>query len=177
MKTLIFDTETTGFLRNKMVPLIDQPKIIEYFGVSLDEEMNEVSTRHELFNPQEKLSPRINQITGITDDDLKDSEAFTLERAIAMKEYIESHDEVVAHNLSFDMGMFNVEMQRHDLEIKWPEKICTVESTNHIKGFRLSLSKLYEELFDDAFDGAHRAEADVRALARCFKKLREDKLV
>ena len=177
MKTLVFDTETTGFLKNKMVPLTDQPKIIEYFGVSLDKDFVEVSTRHELFNPQEKLPLKIVQITGITDDDLKNSEPFTLERAQALKEHIESHDEIVAHNLSFDMGMFNVEMQRHNLEINWPAKICTVESTNHIKGFRLSLAKLYEELFDDAFDGAHRAEADVRALARCFKKLREDKLV
>ncbi len=49
--------------------------------------------------------------------------------------------------------------------------ICTVESTEHIKGFRLTLTKLHEHLFGEAFPSAHRAENDVRPLTRCFIEL------
>jgi DNA polymerase III epsilon subunit-like protein len=90
-----------------------------------------------------------------------------------LKKFIEGHDEVVAHNLSYDKSMVDCEMKRAGLTVDWPELICTVEATEHIKGHRLNLTSLHELLMGEAFSGAHRAEADVRALANCFRALRE----
>ena len=87
---------------------------------------------------------------------------------------IEGADEVVAHNLAFDKAMLDFEFMRLDTELKWPAMICTVEATRHLKGHRLNLMALYEMLFSERFTEAHRAENDVRALARCFLKLREN---
>jgi len=48
-----------------------------------------------------------------------------------------------------------------------------VQETEWIKGHRLSLSALHEELFGEPFSGAHRARVDVDALTRCFNELRQ----
>jgi hypothetical protein len=56
-------------------------------------------------------------------------------------------------------------------KIKWPDKICTVEQTVHLKGYRVSLSVLHETLFGMPFTGAHRAKVDVSALLFICKEL------
>lgn len=172
MMTLIFDTETNGLIKNKLVPLASQPQIIEYFGLTLDDEGEEKDSFHRLANPGKPLPPEIFKITGINDEMLKEEKPFSY-IAEAVKNHIEDHDAVVAHNLSYDKAMIDFEMSRCGLKVNWPRLICTVEQTIHIKGHRLSLSNLYEYLFGEVFQGAHRAETDVRALARCYVELKK----
>lgn len=95
--------------------------------------------------------------------------------AFRVASLISQADEVVAHNLSFDLAVVNTEFARITKEpVPWPEaRICTVEATEWLKGFRLSLSALHELLFGEPFKGAHRAKVDVQALARCFFELRQ----
>ena len=171
MNTLVFDTETTDLIKNKLLPLERQPHIIEFFGVSLDPEGNEIAAHHWMFKPPVKLNDDVKRITNISDEMLADKPPFA-SAAAEIKKLIEDHDEVVAHNLSYDMGVVDFEMKRCGLSITWPIPTCTVEGTEHLKGFRLNLSSLHELLFGEKFDGAHRAENDVRALAACFKQLR-----
>ena len=175
MKTLLWDTETNGLIRNSLTPLARQPRIIELFCLILEDEV-EVSTYHSLFSIGEKLSEEITSITGLKDADLASAPKW-MEEAPKIKSMFESVDEVVAHNLKFDASMVDNEMKRVGSSIVWPDKICTVEATEWIKGFRLSLSALHEYLFETAFTGAHRAEVDVRALARCFIELRQRRFV
>lgn len=171
MNTLVFDTETTDLIKNKLLPLDRQPHIIEFFGLSLDPEGNEIGTYHFLFKPPVKLSDDVKRITNINDEMLADAPPFAA-HAQEIKDIIEKHDEVVAHNLSYDMGVVDFEMRRAGLSIIWPIPTCTVEGTEHLKGFRLNLSALHELLFGEKFEGAHRAENDVMALANCFRQLR-----
>jgi DNA polymerase III epsilon subunit-like protein len=171
MKALVFDTETTGLIKNKLQHIDSQPFIIELFGVSLDDEGNELGTIDHLFDPGFKVSEEITRITGITPQMLVGKPKFK-QHAEEVKAFIEDHDCVVAHNLSYDKAMIDFEMRRAGLTVDWPELICTVESTEHIKGFRLNLNALHELLFGEPFTGAHRAEVDVRALASCFGKLK-----
>jgi DNA polymerase III epsilon subunit-like protein len=171
MNTLVFDTETTDLIKNKLLPLDRQPHIIEFFGLSLDPEGNELGTYHFLFKPPVKLNDDVKRITGIDDTMLVDAPVFAA-HAQDIKAIIEKHDEVVAHNLSYDMGVVDFEMKRCGLSVEWPIPTCTVEGTEHLKGFRLNLSALHELLFGEKFEGAHRAENDVRALANCFRQLR-----
>lgn len=173
MKTVIFDTETTGFVRSKLVPLEKQPKIIEIFGLSLDDECNEVGFYHQLFNPGKPLDPKIIEITNITDEMLKDQPPFA-EKADEVLNFFGEHGEAAAHNATFDRQMLDIEFRRIERTFSWPRLICTVEKTHHLKGMRLTLTALHEHLFGEKFEGAHRAETDVRALAKCFIKLRKE---
>ncbi len=162
MRTLILDTETTDLVKNELMPLEKQPHVIEFFALSyLDG--GEMEAVNFLFQPGFKISPEITRITGITNDMLVGQPMFA--------------DEVVAHNLAFDKAMMNIEFRRCGLTPTWPQGICTVEATEYVKGHRLNLTSLHEHLFGEPFGGAHRAENDVRALARCFWKLREMEIV
>lgn len=172
MKTLVLDTETTDLIKNKLQPLDRQPRIIEFFALSLDSDGNELDAISQLFNPGMKLVGKTTEITGLTDEDLKDAPPFS-KHADKIIELIEAHDEIVAHNMSYDRSVIDFELKRLGKKVRWPDLICTVEATEYINGFRLSLSALHELLFTEIFEGAHRAENDVRALARCFTRLRE----
>lgn len=176
MRTLILDTETTDLIKNKLLPLERQPHVIEFFGLSMDMYGHECNSWSQLFDPGIPLTDVVQRITGIKPEDLQGKPKFAT-LAQGLKEYIEEHDEVVAHNLSYDKAIIDFEMKRAGLKVDWPELICTVEATEHLKGFRLNLTSLHELLFGEPFSGAHRAEADVRALAACFRALRETGVV
>ena len=170
MKVLCFDTETSGLQKNSAIRLEKRPHIIEFFGLTLTD-LEETGKWESLFFHHKPLDEIITKITGITDELIKDAPLF-YSKAQELKDHIESHDRVVAHNLTFDMAMVDNEMDRVNLKVKWPkDRICTVEQTEHINGHRLSLALLHEHLFGVGFPNAHRAENDVRALARCYVEL------
>jgi DNA polymerase III epsilon subunit-like protein len=177
MKYFFFDTETTGLIKNSKAPADQQPRITELFAMLCDEEGVELSNYNQLFNPQEKLSAEITKITGLKDSDLRDKPLFK-DQVSDIQTLLDDADAVVGHNLSFDLAMVENEYKRASTEVKWPKrKICTIEQTMHLKGHRLSLTKLYELLFSEPFKGAHRAEYDVRAMARCFFELKRRDLI
>lgn len=181
MKITLFDTETTGLLLSRAAGAHKQPKVIEFFALPLEIrgegkgewDWVEGEPLHLLFNPGEKLDPKITRITGIRDRDLADKLPF-LDHAGAVRVCLQGADMVVAHNLSFDKGIIDAAYARENLQpVQWPRGLCTVEATEHIYGTRMSLSNIYQELFNDTF-AAHRAEDDVRAMGRVFRKLVED---
>ena len=171
-RTLIFDTETTDLIKNSLLPESHQPKVIEFFGLVLDESKWSILEDLEFFcDPGKPLEAETTKITGIKTEDVAGQPPFK-ECAEEVKRLIESCSAVVAHNLSYDMAVIDFEMKRAGLEVEWPiEKICTVESTEHLKGHRLKLSDLHELLFGEGFKGAHRASVDVMALMRCYTEL------
>lgn len=184
MKVAIFDTETTDLIRSRARPLKDQPHIIEFFGLHLESfpisamgekepetSWAETATMHSLFNPGIMITPEIERITGLNDEKVKDAPSFK-DKAAGLARFIEEADAVVAHNLAFDRAIMDIEFARANIQIKWPRRlICTVEATEHLVGRRLKLIELHTFLFGEGFEGAHRAEADVRPLTRCFIEL------
>ena len=176
MEIVIFDTETTGLLQPENSSLTMQPKIIEFYGVRLDEEFAIQKEFNILINPKEPLSREINRITGITDDMVKDQPVFA-EVADYITDLFDGADISVAHNHSFDAGMLDAEYRRLDLDRpKAKHEICTVESTIAMTGHRLSLSRLHWMLLQEQFK-AHRAKDDVFALVRCFHNLTEKGII
>jgi len=171
---LVMDTETTGLVENMLTPLARQPEVIEFCGMVVDlgggpviEEMDQ------LIRPSRMPLPaKIVKITGITDDALQGAPAFgdVSDMIFGM---IESVPLVIAHNASFDRDMLDLEARRLGRQIAWPPVICTVEATVAIKGHRMSLAGLHEELMGQSFSGAHRARTDVSALVRCVVRLSE----
>lgn len=159
-------------VHNSLQPLHKQPKIIEVFFLLLDDsDWSEIGTLHSYIDPGEAIPEKVTQITGITDAMVKGKRTFRQFWPEA-KEFLGRADVVVAHNLSYDMAVMDFELQRMGGAVDWPaRRVCTVEATEWMKGHRLSLTNLHTELFGEAFEGAHGAEADVRATARCYIEL------
>jgi DNA polymerase-3 subunit alpha len=90
-----------------------------------------------------------------------------------VNKFFEGVDIAVAHNITYDVQIFENENQRLGLgPFKWPkEKICTVEASEHLQGKRLKLIDLHKHLFGTEFQQAHRARNDVKATVKCFNKL------
>lgn len=180
MKAVLFDTETSGLVRNRTLKLDSQPEIIEFYACVCDLKKGRIIKEYDtLIKPAKPLLDKplpgdkktITEITGIDNKMLEKSKPFSAHiKAIAS--ILSAAPVVIAHNASFDREMVEIELERCGIkDFKWPKLICTVEQTIHIKGFRLSMSNLHQELFGEPFTGAHRAKADVAALLRCCMEL------
>lgn len=172
-KAFIYDVETTGLVKNSLIPLERQPRIIEFFGHVVDDS-GAVHDEIEFFcDPGIPLDPVITKITGIKQEQLNGQPKFS-KFSDQLLRMLGNSDCVVAHNLSFDMALLEADCARCGSPVKWPGRlICTVEQTEWIKGHRLSLTALHEELFGEGFPAAHRARNDVQALTRCYLELRK----
>ena len=179
MRTLIADTETTGIHPNRTLRLERMPEIIEFYGhiVDLDrgvcsEEINQLIKPKTAVDEGSKAHKKVQ----ITNAMLEQEKGFAF-YAAEIKALIESADMFITHNISFDTEIIEIEYQRLAQVIYWPRRLCTVEQTVHLKGYRLSLSNLHEYLFGEKFEGAHRAKVDVEALTRCCIELRRRKII
>lgn len=173
MRHLIFDTETTDLIHNTLKPIHKQPRIIEYYGCILDDEKDwaKVDELHQVLDPQAPISAEVTKITGFSQSDVAGKPTFN-QWHHRLGEFMAGADIAVAHNMSYDYAVVNFEYQRIETAVKWPaRRICTVEGTEHIRGHRLNLNALHEYLFGEPFTGAHRADVDVAALARCYVEL------
>lgn len=195
MIAFIFDTETSGLVDNRSLPLAKQPEVIEFFGTTVNLATGEILNEYETFiKPQKAITEEITRITGIKNADLETAPTFK-EVAPRIRSFIggilsEAMGEIkqivgaehtsertdtqiscIAHNASFDQEILDIEFERLGEKLVWPPLICTVEATIHLKGFRLNLQGLHEHLFGEQFKGAHRARTDVMALVRCCCEL------
>ncbi len=177
MNILLFDTETTGLLQPNNSDLTMQPKIIEFYGVKINEEFEILDELDILIDPEEPISKQITDINGIMDNMVKGKGTFSHHIASIIALFSGTNMSV-AHNHSFDQGMLDVEFKRLS-NFKIPEvkhQICTVEATISMTGHRLSLSRLHWMLLQKEFK-PHRAKKDVYALVRCFHNLTESKVI
>jgi DNA polymerase-3 subunit alpha len=184
---VIFDTETTDLLSSKVVPAERQPRVIEFAGIQAqvqpDGSHTIVKELQFMCYPGFKINEEVTtKITGITHDMLKGQPLFSHYAQDVYQFFRGPEDEfgkasiagVVGHNVTFDISMLNYEFARINLP-NWLDKgvrqICTVENTEHVKGYRLNLASLYEYLFKESFAGAHRAMIDTKATLRIFCEL------
>lgn len=174
---IFFDTETTGLVGNPLVPAERQPRIIEFYGAITDDEGGKIQELDFLCHPQCRITPEITEITGITNEMVRNEKPFSAyaPRVASMLNPKGELMAVVGHNLAFDYEMIEIEWKlcKYKQPLAWPPiKICTVNQTEHLLGHRLKLGDLYEHLFDKRFAGAHRAKQDVEALIECFFELK-----
>lgn len=175
MKALVFDTETTGLIDNRTLGLDRQPHVIEFYGCIADLKKGKVLKELDTLIQPPRLSAitdQITKITSITQDMVKGAPTFAMV-APKISALIKEAPFIIAHNLSFDKEMIEIEAQRLGKTVDWGKAklLCTVEQTVHLKSHRLSLSALYEHLFNEKFEGAHRAKVDVMAMLRCCREL------
>ena len=172
---LILDVETTGLVKPELVPLHEQPQIIEFAGIKLDDYTLEETERLSfLVNPGCTLPEVIVKITGLTDADLKDEQPFASSYHELVNFFIGEYY-MVAHNLDFDKSLLKFELMRigKEFAFPWPPRqVCTVEASYGIQNKRLKLGALHQLVTGTDFKDAHRAMADTEALVRCVRWLR-----
>jgi DNA polymerase III alpha subunit (gram-positive type) len=178
MKTLIFDTETTALTSNRLLRLEDQPRVIEFYGVLIDLDTGQrFDEYHSLINPEIMITKEITKITNITNEMLKGQPTFFFIPEFITPLIVQS-DQLLAHKLSFDMEIIEMEYDRLGSFPSWPNRLCcTVEQTVNLKGYRLNLASLYEYLFNKTPLEAHRAKDDVNTLVQCALELRRRDII
>jgi len=190
---LIFDTETTGLPKRWDAPLTDSenwPRCIQIAWQIHDAKGEVVSHEDYLIQPDGFTIPfDSEQVHGI-------STALAEDQGIPQEEVLEKFrtaldqvEYVVGHNVSFDRNIMGAEYLRSGredvLEGKAIVDTCTEETATlcQLPGgrggkFKLpTLSELYHFLFQESFEEAHNATADVEATSRAFLELlRQDQL-
>lgn len=168
MREICFDTETTGL----------DPKsgdrITEIGCVEIVDRKITGNTFREIINPDRKNSLESIQITGLTDEILKDKPSFS-EIVDNFLEFI-GDSQLVAHNAGFDIAFVN-----HELSLlgKEPLKNSVVDSLNLAKikfpGKKNNLDVLCERFnIDNSRRDKHGALLDAELLAEVYLCLTQE---
>ena len=161
---VVLDFETTGLdTRND--------RIIEIGAVKLaDGHVTE--SLSVLVNPGQLLKPKITEITGITDQMLKDQPAIT-EALPRLLEFI-GDCPIAAHNADFDYNILQSELRRQGIEQEWTV-IDTLTFARKLypdmKSHRLGV--LCKRL-GVSLKNAHRAVHDATATAHCLHQMLDE---
>lgn len=171
-KVLFFDTETTGFGKARLVQLgailqdTETGRILsEFNGMVLTEGV--------------PIPEQAAAVHGITNE-LADAYGFPMEAVDAIfATMLKSTDLVVAHNIQYDLGIVECNLELSDKLIKTKQQYCTMLNTMDVLKlpgrygqFKWpKLMESYVHYFEQEFDGAHDAMADVRACRDVYFKL------
>lgn len=163
-KYVVIDLETTG---NSPA---DKDKIIEV-GIVVIENNLIVEEYSTLLNPNQPISPFIENLTGIKNKDVLNAPFFH-EKASEIISYF--HDSyLIAHNVPFDLGFLNTELSKNGFSELSTKYIDTVELSRILypqaPGFKLNQLAEYLQINHKA---PHRALSDAYVTAKLFLKLK-----
>ena len=161
----VFDFETTGFNAGGGDSIIEIGAVILRDGEIIDR-------FNELINPGRLLPKKITELTGITDEMLKDKD----NEENAIKRFIDFYKDyvLVAHNAKFDISFLEMAHKKYNLGTLQNTVIDTLELSRALdSGFaRHNLSALvkrYSVEWDE--DSHHRADYDAEGTAQVFNKM------
>lgn len=185
---LFFDTETTGLPKNWQAPAHDTdnwPRMVQLAWVATNDNGEVLSGQNYIIKPEGFLIPKEASIVhGITTERAL-TEGIDLHNALQeFSDSLSGSEMLIAHNINFDIKIIGAEFYRKRIENSLDDidKFCTMQTATdycripHIngRGFKWpKLTELHIKLFDEGFDGAHDALADVKACARCFFEMKE----
>lgn len=182
---VFFDTETTGIPRNYKAPVTDLknwPRLVQIAWLVTDASGQELDSFETIVKPEGfKIPPDAAKIHSITTEIANEKGKFLDEVLGAFASTVAEAPILVAHNVQFDEKILGAELLRSGRPniIERKKRLCTMQSaTDYCRlpgpyGFKWpTLQQLHSKLFDEAFDGAHRALTDVRACARCYFELK-----
>lgn len=180
---LFFDTETTGVPKNYNAPVSDinnWPRMIQLAYLLQDAQGNELEAGNFLIIPDGfTIPPEVTRIHGITTEKAA-AEGWELKSVLErFKLCIPRAEHIVGHNVRFDRYIVGCEFYRMAMQDLLHEKprICTMMSGRKYFSKWPKLEQLHRHLFGEGFEGAHDADRDIRATARCFWELRNRRVV
>lgn len=181
MKTyLIFDTETTGFLRKDVPPGHElQPHVVQ-LAAELHDGERVLAGMNLIVDPGVPIPEQASSIHGITDAMAKRYGVRPVVAIALFNNLAKLASKLVAHNAPFDVGVVTGEYLRLDRQAEAFDRpvVCTMLASTPIlkipKPGRYrstsdpykwpNLQEAYQFFVDPAgFDGAHDAMEDVRA--------------
>jgi DNA polymerase-3 subunit epsilon len=186
MKTLIFDTETSGLPTSYKASVSDiraWPRIVEVAWIILDQDSNPVSSSEFIVRPDGfEISEGASSVHGISTLKAKESGSPLRYVMACLAEDLSEVDQLVAHNLDFDISVINCEFLRICMPstLLTKKTYCTMKSTTALCNLPGNygpkwpkLEELYRFLFSRTFSEAHRAMHDVQATTECYIELRK----
>ncbi len=188
---LVFDTETTG-LPLWREPSDDpaQPHIVDIACSLFDDTGIEVERFDAIINPGVPVPDDVAALHGITTEITQEQ---GVDPAVALEGFFAlagKADQVVGHNVSFDIRMVRILSARVTGE-KWENHLptfCTMRRTTNIckiigprarhpKDWKWpTLAEATAHFFGEEHENAHRARPDCDASARIFFHLKEQEL-
>lgn len=190
---LFFDTETTGFVQDRLpIDHPDQPYIVQLAAELTEDDGEPVAGFSFIIDPgigEVTIPVKASDVHGITDERavaLGVSAEFALG---AFTHLYQRADLVVAHNIKFDRAVIETAISRHYRKIMPLRKtlFCTMEAATPIvnmpptermlaAGFNKpkppKLEECIRHFFDESLEGAHDALIDVRACSRVYFHLK-----
>lgn len=162
---VVFDLETTGHSAGQ------DDKIIEIGIVVI--ENDQITTEFTTFlHPNKDIPPFITQLTGITDEDVANAPHFGDVAGDIVELMQNSY--LVAHNISFDLGFLNAELQTLSLPPLKNPVLDTVELSRFLfpqaPGFKLGQ---LAEFLNLEHQNPHRALSDAYVTAELFLMLKK----
>jgi DNA polymerase-3 subunit alpha len=189
---LIFDTETTGLPANYNAPPTDTnnwPRMVQLAWECHDATGQLTDARSYIIKPEGYTIPfAAEKVHGITTEKAM-AEGIDLlfvlgefEKCLGLSSF------VIGHNVEFDLNIIKAEYVRKGFEsrLSGMVAVCTKEESTEFcalpggRGGKFkwpALDELYYKLFQERFDEAHNAAADVAATARCFLELLRQDIV
>ena len=157
---ICFDLETTGLNPTK-------DRIMELCMIKVHPNGDrDVKTRR--LNPQQPISKEASEITGITDDDVKDSPTFK-SIAKSLLQFIEGCDLSGYNLIRFDIPVLVEEFKRVGLELDLTEvNVVDVQRIYHKREPR-TLEAALKHYCGEELAGAHAAENDVEATIKVLE--------
>ncbi|MAY83769.1 MAG: DNA polymerase III subunit epsilon [Flavobacteriales bacterium] len=159
----IIDIEATG--GNSKIGRITEIAIYKFDGIQIVDEF------HSLVNPEMKIPPFVQKLTGI---DNKMAAEAPLFRDIAHEvDQITRNSCFVAHNVKFDYSFFQMEYASIGQDYK-RERLCTLQLSESLipEAPAYGLGKLCKSL-EIPLNGRHSAKGDAQATVELFKQLLE----
>lgn len=124
-----------------------------------------------LVNPEVPIPTHITEITGITDDMVKNSE--NIEKILPkFMEFVQGLT-LVAHNSDFDMGFMRHNAEKLGIEFKNDSLDTLALSRQIYPEFKKHKLGMIAEKLGIKVDVAHRALDDVKTLVKVFAKMQE----
>ncbi len=184
---LFFDTETSGFPPKGAYGMKNTSWAVQYGMITTDEHFNvenEVALMVKRPEWGGKIHPGAYGVHGISEERANE---FGVREQLAAHIFHELsvNRRIACHNVAFDRKFAEGMIRFHfgvDMKEQFDGAMCTMLSTVDFcklpkkrgQGWEWpKLEELHTILFEETFDGAHDALADVRAMVRCAKELRE----
>lgn len=188
MKALVFDTETTGLLAGSDPNHPDQPRLVQFAALLLDESLRQVSSVSLVVQPDIKIPAGATAIHGIGD-------WFAREHGVPEKAAVgiflrlcSVATVLVAHNADFDLQVMRSACLRAGAPWRVPPARCTMAASTDIaqcpptqrmldagrSGFKPpNLAQSLKALTGREIQGAHNAMVDAMACADIYRALVE----